>query len=360
MATTGTIIHEPFGNLNGEQIERFTLANDTGMTVSILSYGGIIQSLVVPDRNGKLANVVLGFATLDEYVDKSPYFGAIVGRFANRIANGRFELDGAAYEVPVNNGPNSLHGGIRGFDKRVWSAAIDLDSASPALCLSLESADGDEGYPGNLSVRVRYSLSPDDNTLDLDYSATTDAPTILNLSNHSYFNLSGEDSGDILRHVVMLRANAYLPVDESLIPTGELAPVNGTPFDFTEAHIIGERIDTQGNEQLAFAGGYDHCWVSSVTDDPSAQPAWLARVIDPVLGRMMDVTTDQPGVQFYSGNFLDGSFAGTSGRTYGHRSGFCLETQHFPDSPNHPSFPSTVLRPGEAFYSRTRFSFGVI
>ncbi len=361
MTRTDTITREPFGEVDGQPVERFTLANETGLSVSVLNYGGIIQSLVVPDRHGDPDNVVLGFSTLQEYVEKSPYFGAIVGRYANRIARGRFTLDGREHRLPVNNGPNTLHGGVRGFDRRVWSADIVThEDSTHSLVLRLESHDGDEGYPGNLRVTVSYSLAPIVNALQVFYLAETDAPTVVNLSNHSYFNLGGEGSSDILRHVIQLRASRYLPVDEYLIPTGEIAPVSGTPFDFTEAHIIGERIDSPGNEQLAFAGGYDHCWVADTVDELGFQPSWLARVIDPGSGRVMDVGTDQPGVQFYTGNFLDGSFAGTSGRAYAHRSGFCLETQHFPDSPNQPAFPNTVLRPGEQFTSRTHFSFGVL
>ncbi len=354
---TLAVTREPFGYVDGYRIERYTLANRNGMSVSILTYGGIVQSLTVPDRNGRLDNVVLGFDNLDDYVAKSPYFGAIVGRYANRIAQGRFTLEGTAYQLPINNGPNSLHGGAKGFDRHVWRASIDSNPERPGLVLTRFSPDGEEGYPGNLDVTIAYSLS-DANELTIFYSATTDTPTVLNLSNHTYFNLAGEGSGSILRHALLLRASHYTPVDASLIPTGEIAPVAGTPFDFTEARVIGDRIDQKGNQQLAFAGGYDHNFVLDRPEDLPFQPAF-ARVVDPGSGRIMDVSTDQPGVQFYSGNFLDGSFAGASGRIYEQRAGFCLETQHFPDSPNQPHFPSTVLRPGEpGFHSMTTFFFG--
>ncbi len=357
-ATESGITSEPFGKFENQPVERHTLTNDTGMSVSILTYGGIIQSLTVPDRHGNLGNVVLGFDNLDDYIEKSPYFGAIVGRYANRIAEGRFELDGTPYQVPVNNGPNSLHGGARGFDQEVWAATVNEHPGGATLVLTRTSPDGEEGYPGSVDVTVAYHLS-DGNALSISYEATTDAPTVLNLSNHTYFNLAGEGSGSILRHALLLRASNYTPVNASLIPTGEIAPVAGSPFDFTEARVIGDRIDQAGDEQLAFAGGYDHNFVFDRAEAMPFQPAFQARVIDPGSGRVMDVSTDQPGVQFYSGNFLDGSFAGTSGRTYERRAGFCLETQHFPDSPNQPHFPSTLLMPGEpGFHSMTTFSFG--
>jgi aldose 1-epimerase len=354
-----TLTTDRFGDVDGRVVERHTLANRQGMSLSILTYGGIIQKLVVPDRHGRPGNVALGFDNLNDYVEKSPYFGAIVGRYANRIAGGRFTLNGTEFQVPVNNGPNSLHGGRKGFDRQVWTALIRDNAGIPGLVLSLLSPDGDEGYPGNLVVTVTYSLSPD-NVLSIAYEATTDAPTAVNLSNHSYFNLAGEGSGDILRHALQLHASRYTPVGETLIPTGEIAPVAGTPFDFTEARVIGERIGQAGDPQLAIAGGYDH---NFVIDRDAAEPTamvQIARVIDPASGRVLDVATDQPGVQFYTGNFLDGTFAGTSGRVYERRSGFCLETQHFPDSPNQPGFPSTVLQPGDVFRSVTTFTFGVL
>jgi aldose 1-epimerase len=356
---TNRVTREPFGEIDDQSVEKITLTNALGMSIAILTYGGIIQSLQVPDRHGAFTNVVLGFDNLDDYVTKSPYFGAIVGRYANRIACGRFELDGVTYDVPVNNGENSLHGGIGGFDRRVWRAETIESEHQLAVRLTHISPAGEEGYPGTLTTTVLYDLNPTGLSFRITYHATTDAPTVLNLTNHSYFNLAGEGNGTILQHVAELRASHFLPVNAGLIPTGELAPVKGTAFDFTEAHVIGERIDRPGDEQLAIAGGYDHCWVLDTFDDLGFDPAWNIRVVDPGSGRVMDVKTDQPGVQFYSGNFLDGSFAGTSGQLYPQRAGFCLETQHFPDSPNQPPFPSTVLRPGEEFHSATSFSFGV-
>jgi aldose 1-epimerase len=351
------VSREPFGEIDGVPIERFTLANASGLAVSILTWGGIIQSLWVPDRRGVLANVTLGFATLDDYLEHNhgPYFGAVVGRFANRIARGRFGLDGETYHVPVNNGSNALHGGIEGFDRRVWQATLETSADVPGLVLGRQSLDGEEGYPGTLDVSVTYRLTPDNN-LSIEYRATTDAPTVINLSNHAYFNLAGEGQGDILRHAIQIGASAYTPIDERLIPTGEIAPVAGTPFDFTEGRIIGERIDQPGNEQLALAGGYDH---NFVLDEPGGNSCNV-RVIEPASGRVLDVQTDQPGIQFYTGNFLDGSFSGIGGKVYGFRSGFCLETQHFPDSPNQPAFPSTVLRPGEEFRTLTTFRFSTL
>jgi aldose 1-epimerase len=353
------ITREPFGDINGQTVERFTLTNDHGMSVSILTYGGIIQSLHVPDRHGQIANVALGCADLDTYRQHSPYFGAVVGRYANRIANGQFTLDGEIYSLPQNNGPNTLHGGLQGFSHKVWTAELDPNPESLGLVLRYTSPDGEEGYPGNLDVTIEYQLSPDTNALHIMYSATTDAPTVINLSNHSYFNLAGEGSGDILRHAIQLRASRYLPVNDTLIPTGELAPVAGTPFDFTEAHLIGERIAQPGNAQLAIAGGYDHCYIFDTTDDLGFVPSYNARVIDPSSGRMMDVSTSEPAVQFYTGNQLIGDFPGTSGSAYPRNTGFCLETQHYPDSPNQPDFPPTELRPGEEFTSRTTYSFGI-
>lgn len=356
---TNQVAREPFGEIDGQIVERITLTNASGMSVAILTYGGIIQELRVPDRNDTFANVALGFDNLDDYVTKSPYFGAIVGRFANRIANGRFTLDGMTYEVPVNNGLNSLHGGLQGFDRQIWETEVFDDEHQIGVRLTYTSPASEEGYPGTLTTSVRYDLVPTGPFLRISYHATTDAPTVLNLSNHNYFNLAGEGSGTILDHVIQIRASRYLPVDPTLIPTGELATVKDTPFDFTEAHVIGERIDRPGDEQLAIAGGYDHCFVFDTADDLGFIPNWQVKVVEPGSGRVMTVQTDQPGVQFYSGNFLDGSFAGTGGRVYERRAGFCLETQHFPDSPNQPEFPSTVLRPGEEFFSTTTFGFGV-
>ncbi|HEY0581714.1 MAG TPA: aldose epimerase family protein [Chloroflexota bacterium] len=346
-----------FGSLRGDSVERYTLAN-TGMRVRILTYGGILQSIEVPDRAGHLANVSLGFATLDEYVRGSPFFGALIGRFANRIANGRFNLDGVTYEVPVNDGPNSLHGGLQGFDKRLWRASPVQGSDQVGLKLALFSPHGDQGYPGALSVEVIYTLTSD-NALRLDYRATTDRPTIVNLTNHTYFNLAGEGSGSIEDHVLTLFASRYTPIDDTLIPTGSIAPVAGTPMDFTTPTPIGARLRV-GFDQLAHAHGYDHNYV---LDRPPADGASLrlaGRVLDPTSGRVLEVLTTESAIQFYSGNFLDGSLIGTSGRSYRQADAFTLETQRYPDAPNHPEFPSTVLRPGEVFASTTVFQFSTI
>ncbi len=350
-----------FGDVEEGTVYRYTLTSSGGISVSILTYGGIVQSLVVPNASGKRDNVVLGFDNLNDYVRMSPYFGAIVGRYANRIANGRFELDGKQYQLPVNNGPNSLHGGAKGFDRRLWTASIWSEGDdSPMVRLSRTSLDGEEGYPGAVDVSIQYQVWA--NALHVTYSAVAHAPTIINVSNHSYFNLAGEGNGSILDHQLQLLSTRYLPVNDSLIPTGEIAPVEGTPFDFSQPHRIGDRIDTSGNEQLAFAGGYDHTFVVTRPEHLFGNHNLpVAVVVDPESGRVMAVSTDQPGVQFYSGNFLDGSFAGTSGRVYEQRDGFCLETQHFPDSPNQPHFPSTMLRPGERdFHSSTMFAFGIV
>nr|WP_221375130.1 aldose epimerase family protein [Actinoplanes polyasparticus] len=342
---------ERWGATSDGPVDRYVLANGEGMRVGILTYGGIVQSVEVPDRAGATANVVLGFDRLQRYVDNpGPYFGALVGRYGNRIARGRFTLDGTTYELPINNGPNSLHGGATGFDKRIWSATRTED----AVELRLISPDGDQGYPGALTVTVRYTLTAG-NALRIDYEATTDAPTVVNLTNHSYFNLGGEGSGDIYGHRVRLHAGHFTPVDADLIPTGELRPVAGTPMDFREPVAVGERIRT-GDEQLSHAGGYDHNWVLDRSD--SALTA-AAEVSDPVSGRTLTVSTTEPGLQFYSGNFLDGTMIGTSGRLYRQGDGLALETQHFPDSPNQPAFPSTVLRPGGTYRSTTVWQFGV-
>jgi aldose 1-epimerase len=350
---------EPFGELaDGTTVHRHTLANDRGMTVAVLTYGGIVQSIEVPDRHGRPANVALGFADLDAYLaDNRPYFGALIGRFANRIAGGRFALDGRSYRLPVNDPPNSLHGGTEGFDKRVWTATETGGEGDPAaLELAYTSPDGEQGYPGTLAVRVRYTLSRE-NGLRIDYRATTDAPTHVNLTNHSYFNLSGEAAGSIEDHRLQLDADRYTPIDATSIPTGELAPVAGTPFDFTAPRTIGERIG-DAHEQLAFGLGYDHNFV--LNQPPGGRGLLLAaRVVDPASGRVLELSTSEPGVQFYSGNHLDGSLVGTGGVAYRRRGGFALETQHFPDSPNQPGFPSTVLRPGQVYQTATVYRFSV-
>ena len=345
-----SITREQWGATADGAVERYLLDNGRGLRAAILTHGGILQSLEVPDAAGTPANVVLGFDRLAGYLDHpDPYFGALIGRYGNRIAGGRFTLDGTTYEVPVNDGPNSLHGGTAGFDKRLWTAT-PLDDA---LELRYVSPDGDQGYPGTLTATVRYSVSSD-NALRLDYEATTDAPTVVNLTNHSYFNLAGEGSGDIYAHRLRLAASRYTPVDATSIPTGELAEVAGTPMDFRTPTAVGERLRTD-HEQVRYAGGYDHNWVLDRPDGELAEAAVLA---DPASGRTLTVLTTEPGVQFYSGNFLDGTFAGTSGRLYRQGDGLALETQHFPDSPNHPHFPSTELRPGRTYRSTTVLRFG--
>ncbi len=334
-------------------VDRYVLTNGHGMRVKILPYGGIVQSLEVPDRNGETANVVLGFDEVQGYLDHpDPYFGALIGRYGNRIADGRFTLDGTSYALPVNNGPNSLHGGTAGFDKRVWAATpIGTD----ALELRLSSPDGDQGYPGTLSVTVRYTVTGEQG-LRIDYEATTDAPTVVNLTNHSYFNLGGAGSGDVYGHLLQLNATRFTPVDASLIPTGDLDPVARTPLDFRRPVAIGERI-REAHPQLRYAGGYDH---NFLLDRTGAGLFAAAQVTEPVSGRTMEVLTTEPGLQFYSGNFLDGTIAGAGGGLYRQGDGLALETQHYPDSPNRPAFPSTVLRPGETYRSTTEYRFGVL
>jgi aldose 1-epimerase len=350
------VARAPFGRLplpDGTQVDGYTIRNARGTSLHVITYGAIITSLRTRDAQGRFADVVLGFDSLAGYLKDSPYFGAIVGRYANRIAKGRFSLGGTTYQLPVNNGPNSLHGGTRGFDKVVWRAAAFENDTAAGVVLSYASPDGDMGSPGRLDVQVTYTLT-DRDELVVDYHATTTRPTPVNLSQHSYFNLAGDAQRDILGHVLQLDASRYTPVDSTLIPTGELAPVAGTPFDFRTATAIGARIGAS-HEQLRFGGGYDHNFVLA-RSTRGLQHA--ARVVEPTTGRTLDVFTDQPGVQFYSGNFLDGSLHGKAGRVYARRAGFCLETQHFPDSPNHPGFSSTILRPGERYTSRTVFRFG--
>ncbi len=344
------IEHEPYGSVRDQAVERYTLTNGGGMRARILSYGGIIQSLEVPDRSGQPANVTLGFASLDEYVRANPFFGALVGRVANRIANARFPLDGVTYELPINNGPNSLHGGTEGFDKHVWAAT----ASDGGLTLRLHSPNGDQGYPGALDVEVTYALE-EDNGLRIDYRATCDRATVLNLTNHAYLNLAGEGSGSVEDHVVTMFASRYTPIDATLIPTGAIEPVADTPLDFRGGVAIGERLRA-AHEQLLLARGYDHNFVIDRDDDSLVM---AARVGHPASGRLLDVLTTEPGIQFYTANLLDGTLRGTSGRPYRQTDGFTLETQHFPDSPNQPAFPSTVLRPGETFTSSTVFRFSL-
>jgi aldose 1-epimerase len=334
---------------SGQGVELYTLTNPQ-LTVQITNFGAHIVSIEAPDRDGHRADVILGFKSLEGYeADTKTYMGSVVGRYGNRIANGRFSIDGSGYTIPTNDHGNALHGGTEGFDRRVWTGR----SIANGVELALVSPDGDMGFPGQLTVHVRYLLQGA--SLKIEYSATTTKPTVVNLTNHSYFNLGGEASGTILDEKIMLAANRYTPVNATLIPTGKLAPVAGTPFDFREPTAIGKRIDAD-NEQLKIAGGYDHNFVLN-GKGPGLHSA--ARVVDPASGRTLTETTTEPGVQFYSGNFLDGSITGAGGAKYVKHAGFCLETQHFPDSPNQPLFPSTVLRPGKTMHSETVFTFGV-
>jgi aldose 1-epimerase len=350
-----SITRDAFGTTaSGTRVYRYTLTNTQGMRVRILTYGGIVQSMSVPDRNGKFRNVILGLSTLHDYVAESPYFGAIIGRYANRIAKGTFKLDGKTYHLPINNDPNNLHGGTRGFDKRVWAATPREKNGVVSLKLSRVSPDGEMGYPGTMHVTVTYTLT-NRNGLRMDYRATTDKDTIINLTNHAYFNLAGEGSGTVYNQRLMINADRYTPIDATLIPTGRKAPVAGTPFDFTKSKAIGRDI-RDGVQQIVFANGYDHNWVLNKTGGHGSLKL-AARAYDPASGRVLRVLTDQPGVQFYTGNFLDGSIVGISGKTYRQGDAFTLETQHFPDSPNHANFPSTVLHPGDVFKSSTVYQF---
>lgn len=335
---------------DGAPVFIYTLRNKNGMEARILNYGGIIQSLKVPDRNGKFGDVVLGYDTLDGYLTNSPYFGAMIGRFGNRIANGKFTLDGQEYTLATNNGPNSLHGGIKGFDKVVWMAQSLQTPDGPALQLTYVSNDGEEGYPGALKVKAVYIVTKD-NALRLDYTATTDKDTIVNLTHHSYFNLRG--SGDILGHFICINADKFTPVDSTLIPTGKFRPVKGTPFDFRTPTAIGARIG-QDDEQLKFGNGYDHNWI---INHPMGKFGLAARVTEPTSGRVVEVWSTEPGLQFYSGNFLDGTITGKDGQVYQFRDAFVMEPQHYPDSPNHPNFPSTELKPGETYKNAIIYKF---
>jgi aldose 1-epimerase len=345
------VVRSPYGTMpDGRPVEAFRLTNANGVEVTAITYGGIITSIRVPDRAGQFGDIVLGFDALDGYVRNAPYFGAIIGRYGNRIANGRFVLDGQTYTLATNNGANHLHGGVRGFDKVLWTGAPAASGVGATF--TRRSPDGEEGYPGTLDASVTYTLT-DRNELVVEYAATSDRPTPVNLTQHTYFNLAG--AGPIAEHRLMLNADRYTPVNAGLIPTGEIVPVDGTPFDFRQPVAIGARID-QPHEQLERGRGYDHNWVLTRTGDGLSL---VARVVEPTSGRTLEVATTEPGVQFYTGNFLDGTISGKDGQVYAHRSGFCLETQHYPDSPNQPAFPSTVLRPGQRYASTTVFTFGV-
>ncbi|MFO7867661.1 MAG: aldose epimerase family protein [Candidatus Aminicenantes bacterium] len=333
---------------DGREVDLYTLANGRGMKTGIMTYGATVVFLEVPDRHGNSADITLGHDSLEGYLEASPYFGAIVGRYANRIAEGRFTLDDKEYELAANDGKNHLHGGLRGFDKVIWEAEAAEKENAVGVTFRYSSPHGEEGYPGNLDCSVTYWLT-EDGELKLEYHAVTDKATPVNLTHHSYFNLAGQGNGDILGHELMLNADKYTPVNDQLIPTGEIKPVKGTPFDFTSPHTIGERIHQ-------VPGGYDHNFVLKSNGE---KPAPAARVYEPESGRVMEIHTTEPGIQFYSGNFLDGTITGKSGKVYHQHYGFCLETQHFPDSPNHPHFPPTILRPGEAHTSTTVYKFGV-
>lgn len=345
-----------FGKLpDGTAVELFTLTNAHGMEVRVTNYGGIITSINVPDRNGTLADVTLGYDSLDGYLKSSPYFGAIVGRYANRIGKAQFTLDGRTYKLAANNGPNTLHGGIRGFDKAVWQAEVFERAGESGIVFTHTSPDGDEGFPGTLTTRVTYTLT-DRNELAFDFHATTDKPTVLNLTQHAYFNLAGEGNGDVLGHELTINADRYTPVDATLIPLGELASLAGTPLDFRTQTAVGARIDNE-HPQLKLGNGYDHNYVINRQAD---ELVLAARVVEPGSGRVLEVHTTEPGVQLYTGNFLDGTIVGKSGQPYVRRGGLCLETQHFPDSPNKPAFPTTTLRPSEEYKSRTVYAFSVM
>jgi aldose 1-epimerase len=372
-ADVPSITSEPFGSVNGTNVARYTLTSSSGMKVVILTYGGIIQQVWVPDQRHHMANVTLGFAKLggdasdpndavDSYVgsNNGPYFGALIGRYGNRIAKGQFSLNGTTYQLDLNNGPNSLHGGFVGFDKKVWDVVkADVTGDGPELELSLDSPDGDSGYPADLSVDVTYTLTSK-NQIKIDYSAKNNdskLSTVVNLTNHAYWNLAGEGTSTIYDHVLTLYAHNYTPVDVTLIPTGQIATVSGTPFDFTRGMAIGDHVRDSGlNQQIQFGRGYDHNFV--LDSRGSTKPVLAAHVWEPTSRRTLDILTTEPGIQFYSGNFLDGTLIGTSGHAYRQGDGFALETQHFPDSPNHSNFPTTVLGPNQTYTSETIYKFG--
>ena len=352
---SSTVTKAPFGSFNGQPVDIYTLTNARGMEVKILTYGGVIQSVKVPDRRGRLENVTLGFDNLTDYIERSPYFGNITGRYANRIALGRFTLDGVTYQLPINNPPNSLHGGTVGFDKHIWAATVIQNRDGVGLKLTFTSPHLDQGYPGTLKAEVVYLLT-NRNEIRMDYRATTDRKTVVNLTNHAYWNLEGEGTGSIDDHILKLNASHYTPVDPTLIPTGAIDPVAGTPMDFTRSTAIGDRI-RDSFEQLVIGRGYDHNWVLDRRDPNDTKMIRAARVLEPDSGRVLEIFTTEPGIQFYSGNFLDGTLVGTSGRMYRQGDGFALETQHYPDSPNRPNFPSTVLKPGQVYKTTTIYQF---
>ena len=340
-----------FGTHNGKEVYLLTLTNKAGNVIRLTNFGARITWIEVPDKTGKKDNVAFGFDTFESTIKGDPYFGAVVGRYANRIAKGKFTLDGVEYTLAINNAPNSLHGGPGGWHSVVWDTSVDEKAKEPTVVFTLKSPDMEEGYPGNMNVKVVYTWT-DKNEIVMNYTATTDKKTVFNITNHAYFNLHGAGNGNILDHQLVIKAASFIPVDSTLIPTGEIRPVAGTPFDFTTPHTVGERINEK-YDQLIYGKGYDHTWVLDKKEEV------LATVYEPVSGRLMEVISDQPGVQFYCGNFLDGTMIGHGGKPYNYRSGLCLETGHYPDSPNHPDFPTTVLNPGETFKSTTIYRFSV-
>jgi aldose 1-epimerase len=348
------VTKESFGKMDDKEVTLYTMRNRNGMEMRVMNYGGIILSISTPDKNGVFEDVTLGYDSLKDYMKASPYFGALIGRYGNRIAKGRFTLDGTPFHLKQNNGTNHLHGGVKGFDKVYWNIEDVSDSLTAKLKLTYQSKDGEEGYPGNLNVEVIYSLT-NENEIKIEYKATTDKKTVVNLTQHAYFNLSGNVKRDIMGHQLTIKASRFLPVDATLIPTGILQPVNGTPFDFQKPQLIGSRIGEK-DVQLINGKGYDHCWVLDKKDGLEK----IATLYDSVSGRNMEVFTDQPAIQFYSGNFLNGSNVGKGGVVYNQHAGLCLETQHFPDSPNKPSFPSTVLNPRETYQTTTVYKFSVV
>tara|TARA_R110000744_G_scaffold169820_2_gene287862 strand:- start:11222 stop:12406 length:1185 start_codon:yes stop_codon:yes gene_type:complete len=348
-----TIIKSDYGTMpDGTKVETYNLKNANGVEMDVITYGGRITSLKVPNKNGEFENVVLGFDNLEDYLKDNPFFGALIGRYGNRIAKGKFSLNNKEYTLATNDGPNHLHGGVNGFDRVVWTAQPIEREGGMTLKLTYVSRDGEEGYPGNLEVTVLYTLT-NDNKVEVTYEATTDKATVVNLTQHSYFNLTGNFNNDILGHEIVINADAYLPVDATLIPTGEIKKVEGTPFDFRRPKAVGKEIGAN-SEQLDLGKGYDHCWILNGEDD-TMRP--VASAYDNGSGRMMEVFSDEPGIQFYTGNFLDGTLPMPSGGKYAHRTGFCLETQHFPDTPNQKDFPTVVLYPGEKYTSKTSFLF---
>lgn len=350
-----TIEKNHFGKtIDGDDVDQYILSNKKGMEISIITYGGIITSWTAPDKNGDYKDIVLGYNTLAEYETETPYFGALIGRYGNRIAKGKFTIDGETYTLAVNNGVNHLHGGIKGFDKVVWDAKTIVNDSTASLELSYLSKDMEEGYPGNLETRVTYTLNNKDE-LSVKYEAKTDKPTIVNLTQHSYFNLTADFNQPILNHELVINADSFLPVDSTLIPTGEFRNVTETPFDFRSSKAIGKHINAE-NTQIKNGLGYDHCWI---LNDQEKGFRFVASAYEPVSGRFLEILSDEPGIQFYSGNFLDGTLPSKNQGTYQHRTGFCLETQHYPDTPNQKDFPSVRLNPGESYQSQTVFRFSI-